>query len=143
MTRTKFLRTEAVYAAVITLVITTIRYKDQNLGDRGSRYNQVLLYTSQLYAQEAKTYHSCHGLNAKGFTQRPRLVGKQRVRQPLGLPAPVKSSQFAQAKFRCTLSRSGEHQEGFFQCLSTSLALSTCVKSFAAHSTTIKHNQLL
>ena len=41
---TKFLRTDAVCAAVITLVMTTIRYKDPNLGDQGSRYDEVLLY---------------------------------------------------------------------------------------------------
>ena len=44
VTRTKFLRTESVYAAVTTLVTITMRYKDKNLGDRGSRYNKVLLY---------------------------------------------------------------------------------------------------
>ena len=42
--KTKFPRTDAVYANVTTLVITTIRYKDQSLDDRGSRYHEHSLY---------------------------------------------------------------------------------------------------
>ena len=145
--RTNFPGTEAVFATVTTLYITTIRSKDQNLGERGIQFNgkftvRMLLQAEVRLAQEqardaanARQQTETARLQLEGLHDQAVRASAELLQHIAALTGEKQSMQDSSASLQDLLSakevcllQTRTNQECDCQCLGTlgSLPLAAC-----------------